>query len=197
MENGYVNFGDDFTATAKWTPKKYTVTFVNYDGSVISTNNDVLFDTTTSFTGTNPSRPDSTKLTYEFSGWQVNGEEIDLSTYKIQGDTRIIATYLSKTKESTGNDTVKVLINKAESSSLDEEKVTVEMTSNEETTLKDLMNGEVPTNTVETITQTQANAVKEASESSEYTLNTVYRINAILKDEDSVENADFKRLKII
>ena len=37
--------------------------------------------------------PSSTNVNYEFAGWMVNDEDIDITTYKVNGDTAIVANW--------------------------------------------------------------------------------------------------------
>lgn len=47
----------------------YTITWKNYDGSVLETDNNVKKGTTPTYDGVTPTRPDDTEYTYTWSGW--------------------------------------------------------------------------------------------------------------------------------
>ena len=47
----------------------YTITWANYDGSVLKTDEDVLPGVVPSYTGATPTRAPDAQYTYEFSGW--------------------------------------------------------------------------------------------------------------------------------
>lgn len=71
----------DYTLTATWTTKKYTVVF-DLDGGTWSRENEQLVDYNKTITTSKP-----TKSGYEFVGWMLDGEEFDSSTQ--------VKTYLS------------------------------------------------------------------------------------------------------
>ena len=60
--NGVINL------YAQWTPNIYTITWKNYDGAVLETNN-VTHGSTPVYTGATPTRPDSNGYRYSFNGW--------------------------------------------------------------------------------------------------------------------------------
>ena len=58
-----------------WAEKKYTITWINWDGEPIATNNgtaagyEVTYGTMAEFLGTNPTRESNIDYTYDFTGW--------------------------------------------------------------------------------------------------------------------------------
>lgn len=58
----------DVTLTAQWTPKKYTVKFVNDDGSLLQSS-DVAFGTLPVYEGATPTKAATAQYTYTFTGW--------------------------------------------------------------------------------------------------------------------------------
>lgn len=52
-----------------WVVKKQTVTWKNYDGSVVATYTNVPYKTTPVFNSTTPTRPMDAYYTYDFTGW--------------------------------------------------------------------------------------------------------------------------------
>ena len=56
------------TLYAQWKPNNYTVTWVNYDGTVLQEGS-ITHGSTPVYTGTTPSRPNANGNRYTFSGW--------------------------------------------------------------------------------------------------------------------------------
>ncbi|MBR1581934.1 MAG: leucine-rich repeat protein [Bacilli bacterium] len=76
LENIQVN--TTFTATYKQVTRKYKVTFINYDGQVLQSE-EVLYGEIPLYTGITPEKPGTATTTYEFLGWdkpltEVKGE---------------------------------------------------------------------------------------------------------------------------
>ncbi len=65
VSNAYGNV----TLVAKWTPKTYKVTWVDYDGTVLETDDAVEYNTMPEFNGAQPTREATVQYTYEFKGW--------------------------------------------------------------------------------------------------------------------------------
>ena len=55
----------------------YTIKWLNYDGSVLETDENVQYGTMPTYDGTTPTKPESASHTYTFSGWD---SEIELAT---------------------------------------------------------------------------------------------------------------------
>ena len=78
----------DATYTAQFdsTINKYTVTWVNYDGSILETDTDVPYGTDPSYDGAAPTQPADGIYTYEWMGWEptvskVTGNVIYAASY--------------------------------------------------------------------------------------------------------------------
>ena len=63
--NGNITYTAQYTSTTN----TYTVTWKNYDGTVLETDENVAFGTTPSYNGTTPQRETTTEFTYTFAGW--------------------------------------------------------------------------------------------------------------------------------
>ncbi|MBR4868871.1 MAG: InlB B-repeat-containing protein, partial [Clostridia bacterium] len=59
----------ELTLYAHWIPKKYTVTWKNYDGQVLETDTGVAYNSTPSYNGATPTRAEDENFTYTFKGW--------------------------------------------------------------------------------------------------------------------------------
>ncbi|WP_417113727.1 InlB B-repeat-containing protein, partial [Hominenteromicrobium sp.] len=75
----------DVTLKAQWNINKYTVTWVNWDGTVLETDTDVEYNSDPSYDGEKPTRAADAQYSYKFAGWNpavspVTGDV----TYKAQ-----------------------------------------------------------------------------------------------------------------
>lgn len=68
---------------------KYTITWKNYDGTTLETDNDVIEGTLPTYDGATPSKPDDETYTYTFTGWTP---EVTVASH----DQIYTATYSSK-----------------------------------------------------------------------------------------------------
>ena len=69
VEDNYTIGNENVDFYAKYTPKTYTVTWVNYDGTVLETDGNVEYNSTPHYNGATPERAAETGHTYEFKGW--------------------------------------------------------------------------------------------------------------------------------
>ena len=69
VEDNYTIGNENVDFYAKYTPKTYTVTWVNYDGTVLETDGNVEYNSTPHYDGATPERAAETGYTYEFKGW--------------------------------------------------------------------------------------------------------------------------------
>ncbi len=90
----FTNVTTDLTVTAQYstTVNKYTVTFVNWDGTVLSTQS-IAYGSAAS-KPSNPTRPATAQYTYTFSGW-------DKDFSKITGNLTVTAQYTSTVNKYT------------------------------------------------------------------------------------------------
>ena len=75
-----------YTAVFKESVNTYTVTWKNYDGSVLETDENVPYGTTPTFDGAEPVRASTDQYTYSFKGW-------DPAVSTVTGDAAYTATY--------------------------------------------------------------------------------------------------------
>ena len=60
---------ENLTVTAQWSIKTYTITWKNWNGDVLETDNDVAYGATPEFNKATPTRPATEGHTYTFAGW--------------------------------------------------------------------------------------------------------------------------------
>ncbi len=61
--------GDTVTLYAQWTIDTFTITWKDYDGTVLETDTDVSYGTTPTYDGETPKRDDAGNIKYTFEGW--------------------------------------------------------------------------------------------------------------------------------
>ncbi len=76
----------DYEITPNYTPKQYTIKWVNYDGTVLETDT-ADYDSTPVYNGATPTRATDTMYVYSFNGWSpavstVKGEATYTAQYK-------------------------------------------------------------------------------------------------------------------
>ncbi len=87
------------TLTAKWTINTYTVKWVNANGSVIETDENVPYGTAPTFNGSIPTKAPDAQYTYAFNKW-VNAEtEADMAN--VSGDVTYKPTFSTTTNTYT------------------------------------------------------------------------------------------------
>ena len=85
---------DTVTLYAQWTTNTFTVSWKNYDGTVLETDKNVAYGSTPSYDGETPVRAKEGNMEYTFSGWTP---EVDT----VKGAATYTATYSEKTVETT------------------------------------------------------------------------------------------------
>ena len=83
-----------YTATFEEGPRKYTVTWMNYNGVVLETDNNVPYGTVPTFDGAEPQRIGDGRFDYIFKGWSPE-------VGPVTGDITYVATFTSNIKRYT------------------------------------------------------------------------------------------------
>jgi uncharacterized repeat protein (TIGR02543 family) len=83
----------DYNLYAKFTDNVYTVSFVNYDDTILSTINNLSYGDTITYTGATPTRPSTIGSNYTFTGWDND------ITSEITGDTTFKAQYSEEIRQ--------------------------------------------------------------------------------------------------
>ena len=85
---------EDTTYTAKYTStlNKYTITWKNYDGTVLETDENVSYGEDPDYDGIEPTKPETTEYTYSFAGW-------DPSPVMVTEDETYTATFTEVKKD--------------------------------------------------------------------------------------------------
>ena len=94
-DKGFSNITGDLVVTAQYstTTNKYTVTFKNWDGTKL-TSQQVEYGKTATYSGATPTRPADAQYTYTFSGW-------DKALTNITGNLTVTAQYSTTTNKYT------------------------------------------------------------------------------------------------
>ena len=82
-----VNGNATYTATFASTVNFYTITWLNYDESVLYTDNNALYGSTPTYRGPTPTKPSDGQLSYTFDQWcpqvdSVTGNATYIAMYK-------------------------------------------------------------------------------------------------------------------
>ena len=104
---------DDIEAESEivsYTIPTYTVTWKNYDGSVLETDTGVVHGTTPTYNGATPTKPEDENFTYTFNGWSPALEAVT-------GDVEYVAqfTAVSKRVDPTYTVTIPAAVTEGES----------------------------------------------------------------------------------
>ena len=101
----YQSISEDMTLTAKFAPA-YTVTWKNWDGTVLENDENVAEGATPSYDGATPVRPEDANNTYTFAAWDDGTTTYVLGVDDlppVTGDVTYTAVYTSAPKLFTGH----------------------------------------------------------------------------------------------
>ena len=81
--------GGNQTLVAQWEVSRHTVTWKDWDGKALETDENVAYGTVPAYDGAEPSRPGTEKVEYIFSGWSpavgaISGETVYTAVYTEQ-----------------------------------------------------------------------------------------------------------------
>lgn len=96
-----VTVSADATYTATFEAIAYTVTFKNYDGTVLETKT-VSHGSTPSYTGSTPTRASTAQYSYTFSGWSPSLSAITVNTTYTAQFTSTVRSYAITANAGTG-----------------------------------------------------------------------------------------------
>ena len=83
-----------YTAQYSTTVKTYTVTWINWDGTVLEIDENVPYGTMPTFNGATPTRPENVQYTYTFANWSPTVSEV-------KGNVKYFATFTPHEREYT------------------------------------------------------------------------------------------------
>ena len=83
-----------YTAVFEEGPRKYTVTWMNYNGAILETDNNVPYGTVPTYDGTTPQRIGDSRFDYVFKGWSPE-------VGPVTGDVTYVAAFTSNIKRYT------------------------------------------------------------------------------------------------
>lgn len=84
----------EYTAQFEEGPRKYTVTWMNYNGAVLEIDNNVTYGTTPTYDGETPERAGDGRFNYVFKGWSPE-------VSSVTEDITYVATYTSEIRRFT------------------------------------------------------------------------------------------------
>ena len=125
----------DITLYAKLEPKKYTVTWKNYDGTVLEVDENVEYGTIPSYDGNTPTKVKDAEYTYLFDKWDkeissVTGNETYNATYKSNKRIYIDSIILNKYTLTLNTDDTYILIATINPNNTTEDKTLTWISSN-------------------------------------------------------------------
>lgn len=94
----------DVTYTAQYgtSTRKYTVTWMNSDGTtVLETDANVPYGTAPQYNSATPQKAQDDQYIYSFIGWTKNGAAVDLSAEVVRGNVTYVAAYSTQTRKYT------------------------------------------------------------------------------------------------